>query len=154
VTWTELGLALGVLGVGAVLLAGAPAIPEGAGYDRIGPRFFPYVVGAGLVALGGSLLPAALRGRIPRHGSGAKAPLEWRPLGGLVLALLVLLAAMERAGFLVAAAAQFWLVARALRSDRPLRDAVVAAALATAVYLAWTRGLGLALPAGAVERLS
>ena len=50
-------------------------------------------------------------------------------------------------------ALQFWLVARAFRSRRPGRDFLIAVALSLIVYLAFSRGLGLPLPAGILEGL-
>ena len=70
---------------------------------------------------------------------------------GLAGGLFLLLAG--RAGFIVAASLLFWLVARAFGDHRPLRDGAAAVLLATVVYAAFARGLGLALPAGPLERL-
>jgi len=52
----------------------------------------------------------------------------------------------------LSATALFWLVARAFGSRRPARDAVVAVLLSVLVYQAFTRGLGLTLPSGVIER--
>jgi len=47
----ELVLALAIVALGVFLLIGVSKIRLGAGYDRIGPRFFPYAVAAGLLLL-------------------------------------------------------------------------------------------------------
>jgi putative tricarboxylic transport membrane protein len=135
-----LGVAGAVAGLGLMLLLGGTEIPEGAGYDRIGPRLFPYAIGTGLVVLG--LLVAVAGPPRPRDA----APIAWAPLGYIASGFLLFLLLMQRAGFVVAAALQFWLVARALRSGRPLRDAIVAIGVSALVYLAFSRGLGLDLP--------
>jgi len=48
---------------GLLVLAGSFAIDFGAGYDRIGPRFFPWVVAAGLLVSGGTLAWGVAKGR-------------------------------------------------------------------------------------------
>jgi len=154
----ELILAAAVVALGVFLLLGVTRIGFGAGYDRIGPRFFPYAVAAGLIVLGGWLAVGAwLAAGRPKNLSDGSAPvaaLNWVSLGYLCLALLLNLALLERAGFVVACSAQFWLVARAFHSQRPLRDAIVAVLLSTAVYFAFSQLLGLSLPAGILESLS
>ncbi len=79
--------------------------------------------------------------------------MRWQPLALLALACLLFLVLVGRIGFIVAASLQFWLVARAFRADRPLRDAIVAATLSLVVYVSFSRGLGLALPASLIETL-
>jgi len=68
--------------------------------------------------------------------------------------LLLNLALLERAGFVIASSVQFWLAARAFHSNRPARDAVVGVLLSAIVYFAFSRLLGLTLPAGILERFS
>ena len=143
----------GAILLGLVLVAGAFGIETGFGYDRIGPRTAPYAVALGLLLLGAALIAPALRGRPHRDRRKTAASPRWAALGWLTLAGLLFLALAGRAGFIVAASLQFWLVARAFSASRPLRDGVVAVLLAAAVYAAFSRGLGLALPAGFVEAL-
>jgi putative tricarboxylic transport membrane protein len=155
------------------------------GYDRIGPRFFPTVVAAGLVLLGVWLAagavhasrknppfdfahgPEPVEGRHkerPRQaGTGAVATgtefsetdfrTNCRALGLLAAGLLLCLALLERGGFVIASSVLFWTAARGFGSRRPWRDAGVAVALAVVVFLAFTRGLGLALPLGVLGGL-
>lgn len=144
----RLPVALGAAALGLVLLAGIPAIPPGAGYDRVGPRVVPLMVAVGLVLIGGWLTVVRLTG----GGAGLKADPhpQWnrRPLVFLGLAGVLFLVLVERAGFVVAAALQFWLVARGFHSRRPLRDMVAALLVSLAVYVSLTAGLGLSLPSG------
>ena len=145
--------------LGILLGAGSFGIPLGVGYDRIGPRFFPTLVAAGLVLLGVWLAVTGLRSSTnPRHKeravateaefSEADVPTNWRALGFLAAGLLLCLALFERGGFVIASSALFWVAACGFGSERPLRDAVIAVALSVAVFLAFTRGLGLTLPLG------
>jgi putative tricarboxylic transport membrane protein len=146
----ELSLAFGIVSLGVLMLAGVFRIGAGAGYDRIGPRFFPSVVATGLVVLGGwyavSMWRNSRRGfDLPPEGTKT-LPLNWRALGYLTLSFILCVAVLERVGFVVASSIQVWLVTRAFESRSPVRDAVVAVVVVTAVYLAFSRGLGLALP--------
>ncbi len=150
---TEASLAASVVIVGLLLLAGVRGIAPGAGYDRIGPRFFPIVTATGMILLGAVLAIAARRRRPPVESAAEPTPLNWVPFGYFALAFVLFIVLLDRAGFAIAAALQFWLVARAFRSRRPARDFLIAVALSLIVYLAFSRGLGLPLPAGILEGL-
>jgi putative tricarboxylic transport membrane protein len=142
----EIGVALCGLALGLIILVGSFSIDLGAGYDRIGPRFFPYLVAAGALLSGALLLREALGGRSSREKATSRTSGSVAFTLGLALISSVLL--LERAGFVITAALLFWLVARAFASARPLRDAAIGLGLSFTVYLAFTRGLGLALPGG------
>ena len=159
------GVAILLLGIGTGV--GSFGIPPGAGYDRIGPRFFPSIVAAGLVMLGAWLNVAALRARRTKtntaedkvNGTHAEPRLlardatNWGGLGYLGAGLLASLMLLERGGFVIASSVLFWLAARGFGSRRIVRDAVIAVALAVLVSMAFTRGLGLTLPQGIFGRL-
>ena len=148
----DLLVAGAVTTLGVVLAAGAVRMDAGVGYDRIGPRTVPYGVALGLVLLGAALALPAVRRRPPTR-TNAVSPMRGGPLGHVALGCLVFLALVGYTGFIVAASLQFWLIARALSPSRPLRDAGVAVLLSVVVYLAFSRGLGLALPIGFAEAL-
>jgi putative tricarboxylic transport membrane protein len=111
-------------------------------------NLYPTLVLAGLALLG---LTAAVTVRRERRVEAVQPRLRWRPLAliGVGAALHVLLA--ETAGFIVAAAALFWLIARAFDARHPLRDAACALGVAGASYALFTFALGLPLPAGALS---
>ncbi len=69
-------------------------------------------------------------------------------LGLLVSALALDVALIESAGFVMASAMLFSVAARAFGSRRPLRDVIAGLALGVIVHIAFTRGLGVTLPAG------
>jgi putative tricarboxylic transport membrane protein len=146
----ELVLALVVILAGVLLWSGALRIGAGAGYDRIGPRFFPYVVATGLMVLGGCYAVSMWWSRRPiaqvRVDDEQTAPVTWRAFGYLTASFLLLAVMLERVGFVLASSLQFWLVTQAFGSRARLRDALVAIVVALTVYLAFSRGLGLALP--------
>lgn len=148
---TDLAVGLAAVGLGIYLAVGSFTIQLGSGYDRIGPRFFPYLVAAGLI-LSGSWLAFVTRNRKKTEDRGGRTralPLIWLTLG-----LLLSLVLLEPAGFVLSSSVLFWMVARSFRSERPVRDAGVALVLSTLVYFTFTRGLGLVLPAGVLGWLS
>ena len=107
---------------------------------------FPALVLSGAVLIAVVLTAGALRSR-PGNAPDAKA-IDWRSVLLTALALLVHLVLLRVAGFLVAAAVLFWLVAMAFGSRHRLRDMAIALLFAVTVYAGFTRGLGLPLPAG------
>jgi putative tricarboxylic transport membrane protein len=144
----ELVVALAVVGLGLFVLAGSRSVEAEAGYDRIGPRFFPSLVAVGLLVSGTVLAGAAVR-----RPHTAPAPTGWAAVALLSLALGSSVLLLERAGFVVTSTLLFWLVARAFASCRPWRDGLVGLLLSLLVYLVFTRGLGLMLPPGFFDRL-
>jgi putative tricarboxylic transport membrane protein len=142
----ELVLALAVIAAGVSLLLGAFRIGAGAGYDRIGPRFFPYVVATGLVGLGGCYAVSMWWSRRPSAEDEPTSPVNWVAFGYLTASFLLQVVILEPVGFVLASTLQFWLVTQAFGSRTRGRDAVVAVVVALTVYLAFSRGLGLTLP--------
>jgi len=153
----DLLVALGVLALGGYFAYGALTISVAQTYARVGPRFFPLLVAAGLLLCGALLLIEALRGRAapPEAGEDVDAdlPPDLRAVGTVAAALVVYVLLLESAGFVVASAALFWGVALAFGSRAWLRDPLLGLALALVVYGAFTRLLGLRLPAGVLAPL-
>jgi putative tricarboxylic transport membrane protein len=146
----ELLIALGFFAIGAFVLVDSGTIPEGQSYAGIGPRFFPYVVGAGLAVCGALLAWRALAGgwRAMPDDEGVHAAPDWRAFVFISAGILLQMAVIGRAGFILAGVALFVLVARGFGSTRLARDIVIGAVLVTAAYLVFTQLLALSLPAG------
>jgi len=146
---TELAFAAGMVMLALVILYDSFSIRLGISYDRIGPRFFPFIVSAGLLVTAMLMIVESL------HGKGQQSPYKIRklPLVLLGLALITCLLLFERLGFIVAVSIQFWLIARAFNSLYPLRDAIIGIVLAVTIYFAFTQGLGLVLPRGILSSL-
>jgi putative tricarboxylic transport membrane protein len=68
------------------------------------------------------------------------------------IAVVLNLALMERAGFILASIPLFWLTARAFDQQHPWRDALFAVGLAVAAYVLFARFLQILLPAGVLAR--
>ncbi len=113
---------------------------------------YPLFVLAGLLAFGAAAAWGAVRPRVsstPAAGAGPRAPHGGRGPSLLLAAGIVLdVALAERAGFVLASAALFWLTARAFDDRRPLRDAVAALLISAGAYVLFVRVLQLQLPAG------
>ncbi len=143
-------ISIGLIALGSFVVFETRSIAETQGYAQIGPRLFPYIIGAGLTLCGAVLGWHALAGgwrNVPLDQEGHDAP-DWLAFciisAGIVLHMVVI----GWAGFIIASTLLFVLIARGFGSPRPVRDALVAVALATVVFLVFTSGLGLKLPSG------
>lgn len=152
-TRAELVLSLAVLALGIGASVVAFGLPEAGGYARIGPNFMPRFVAGGIVVLGLWLLAEIVTGgwRDPvpddpaargEHAFGFAA-FAWVS-GGLILQM----ALIHSAGFVLAAMALYACVARGFGSARPVRDLAIGLALGLAVFLFFVRFLNVNLPAG------
>jgi putative tricarboxylic transport membrane protein len=142
------------MAIGSVGLWGAGRIRQPGGYSPVGPRVFPYVVSIGLLAFGLLFLARATiwpdRELLAKAGEEA-AGTHWPTpllLGGWLIVYAFLL---PSAGYVIATALFVPINARILGSTKPRRDAVVGALLAVILYLAFTRFLGVRLPAGLLD---
>lgn len=124
-------------------------VPEGT--DFPGPKFYP-----GLLVTAGYVLSALLvlhYLRTPEHPeelSGRRwtthsdwSAVIWSAGGFLAFALTI-----EVLGWILAGALLFWAVAQGFGSRRRLFDISLALVLSSAIYLAFSVGLGLNLPSG------
>jgi putative tricarboxylic transport membrane protein len=150
-------VALAAVGLGGFVIQQALSGTQEPSYATVGPGVFPLIIGAGLVAVGLGLLPQALAGAwrvtwIETSNADAKAaapsPLAMVLLIGIALVLNVVL--MQPAGFVLASTALFVCVTRAFGSRRLALDAALGLLCTGAIYVVFTRGLGLSLPAGGV----
>jgi putative tricarboxylic transport membrane protein len=146
----ELLLSIGLVLLGAFIVFETGGIAEKQGYAQIGPRLFPYVIGAGLTLCGAVLAWHALSGgwrNVPLDQEGHDAP-DWIAFAIVSAGIVLHMAIIGWAGFIIASTLLFVLIARAFGSRRLARDVVVALLLTIAVFLVFTQGLGLSLPKG------
>lgn len=73
---------------------------------------------------------------------------DWRTTGTVFGALVGFTLILQPLGWLLAGAALFWAIARALGSNRPVFDIGVAIIFSSCIQLAFSAGLGLNLPSG------
>ena len=152
---SDLGAALFVLGIG--LLSGwqAAVIPTTPLYAQVGPKAVPFLIAAALVALGGLLVAAALRGGWSHdlEDMQGASPVNWRALSLLLAGLLANLALIVPFGFTVAATVQFTLVAAAFGSVAHSRNTAIAFVVALGAYALFVKVLGVSIGAGVIETL-
>ena len=144
----ELLISFGLLALGSFVVWETQSIAETQGYAQIGPRLFPYIVGAGLAVCGAVLGFQAIVGgwrNVPLDQPGHDAP-DWMAFGVISAGIVLHMIVIGYAGFVLAGMLLFVLVARGFGSRRPLRDAIIALLLAVAVFFVFTRALGLKLP--------
>lgn len=145
----ELLVSIALAALGIVVIAGTQDISSGGGYSQVGPRAFPYMIGAGLLILGGILCWQAVSGgwrNVPMDENHEEG--DWVAFSILSAAVILHMAAIAWAGFVLASTFLFALIARAFGSRRIFRDIVIGVALSTLAFFLFTRGLGLNLPSG------
>ncbi|PNY82456.1 tripartite tricarboxylate transporter TctB family protein [Deinococcus koreensis] len=152
----DLLMALGVTLLGALLLYGTLRIPPGTD-AVVGPRVFPLTVSLGTLALGTWLAVLTLRGE--RAGpAGAPdtspdAPADLKAPGLILGGFLLGMVLIPPLGFVPGTALMAFCVALALGERRWALMVGVALLLAVLIFLVFTRGLGLSLPAGVLGGL-
>ncbi len=147
----EVVLGLGVAALGAFIAVESSAIDVSPAYAKVGPQAIPYLVAAGLILFGMLFAGMALRPRAPAPDDAAAPqtePADWRALVVISAGLVAQMLLLVPAGFVVASAILFHCVAFGFGSRRYLRDGAVAILMAFIVYIGFTRGLDLQLPAG------
>ena len=144
------GLGVAVIVLGLVWLYGAFTSATSPPTPSSGRRFFPALIGAGLVVLGALLLVAVARGERFEPQEAEDADASRRPSRAAfwttVVAGAVPIVVIRPLGFPVAAALTFALTARAFGSRRLPLDLVVGFLLGVACWLLFSRLLGLSLP--------
>ena len=141
----EAVLAAFVLVLGVFIAVETAMLPTVPGYAAIGPKLFPWLVAVGLLLVGGALLYEARAGAVA-HPAGFE--LDLPPALAVTAGLVLQMVLMRPAGFVIASTVLFVAVTYAFGSRRLALNVVVGLVLCTATYVAFTRGLGLVLPAG------
>lgn len=135
---------------GVLLLAGAYAYVAFAGLDwlssagRLGPGFFPRLIGVALVAFAAGSLLVELR-----HGAREAAAAHWRAAAALAGATALFVAGLSVLGGLGAMLLFMAVALAAFNRGRWLQNVLLAVLLPAAIYLlfrvwlnaAWPRGL-------------
>ena len=150
-----LALAFAALGVFVAAEGGATAGAQT--YARVGPEVFPRLVGVGLTLVGLLLGLDAWRRRwtVQWAAQASAGPASVRDtvrllrrVGLMVLGLVLAVALMGPAGFIVATTVLFLCVTVAFGSRKPVTDLAIGLAFSATVFLIFTMGLGVSLPWG------
>jgi putative tricarboxylic transport membrane protein len=152
----QVAIALGALGVAAVLAVGAWQIPSDAGYAGVGPDFLPWLMCAAMAVCGALLLWQALRGgwREMEPPSGAPHG-DWHALAWVVAGVVANASLITTIGFVFSCTLCYALAVRGLRISEgragggartTFVDAVTGVLISAPVYWVFTKLLAVNLP--------
>ncbi|HEY8242059.1 MAG TPA: tripartite tricarboxylate transporter TctB family protein [Casimicrobiaceae bacterium] len=144
---SEIAISGAIVALAAFVFTELPSIPAEGGYSAVGPRFAPLIVGIGLLAIGLLLLRQALTGGWRDRGPPPEEALHLPSFLWIAGGLAVQMAIVGFAGFTIASTLLFTAVARGFGSTRVAHDAIIGFVLTAAVFVFFTRVLGLSLPA-------
>ncbi|GII98557.1 putative tricarboxylic transport membrane protein [Sediminihabitans luteus] len=148
----ELVAALGVLALGIFVLVDTRTIVVPGSANTLGPRAFPYLVGALLVGAGITLLVGLARGRHGEEEGGedvdASVPTDWRTVALLVAVFLAHVLTITTIGWPLAATLLFGGSAIVLGARPWWRALALGLVLAVTVQVVFGGLLGLSLPPG------
>lgn len=150
-------IGLGTVAVGAVMAAGAAAMPAEAGYTGVGPNFLPWVVSLALVACGALLAWQGWRGGFAAlEAPSGQAQGHWVAGAWVSAGVLVNAALITKVGFILACALCYALAVRGLRLGEgkpagPVRqagiDLLVGMLIAAPTFWLFSKLLKISLPA-------
>lgn len=147
----EVVVSLVVVALGLFVVVDAHRITVPLSSNVVGPRVFPYAVGAVLLAAGTAVLVGAMRGLRAEPEAGedvdTDAPTDWVTLAKVVIGFALHVLLVDALGWALAGALLFAVVAWALGGN-PVKAIVVGLVLGFAVQAAFVTGLGVTLPVG------
>ena len=150
----QLGLAAMLVVIGAYTFYDATTLRIGFA-DPVGPRVFPFAIGAVTVVLGVLLALATLRGDVPQAEGGEdidlRHPADWVTVLKLVGVLLFTVLTISVLGWAVSGALLFVGSAWALGSRTFVRDVIVGLVLSVGSWYFFHEVLGVILPAGILD---
>ena len=144
----EVLVGLGVAALGGFIAVESSLIEVSPAYAKVGPQAIPYLVAAGLILFGLLFAGMSLRPRAADVAAPTADGADWLALAVISAGLIAQMLLLVPAGFVIASAILFYCVAFGFGSRRYLRDGIIAILLALIVYIGFTRGLDLQLPAG------
>ena len=145
----EAALAAGVLALGLFIAFETSRAP-GAANAVVGPALFPYLIAAGLVLVGLSLMRQAFSGHIAHEGG---FELDFVAVLLISAGLIAQMFLLEPLGWIPATTLLFIAVARAFGSRRLPVDIAIGLALTVVSFVVFNYGLDLNLPTGVLEDL-
>jgi putative tricarboxylic transport membrane protein len=147
-----LAAALALVGVWTIIDARGLTVGFG---DPVGPRVFPYVVGAAMLVLAVLLAVATARGDVPEGEEGEDIDLttrpDWLTVGKLVGILVLNMLLVDVLGWAITGALLFAGCAWALGSRTLLRDVIVGAVLSVSTWYFFYVGLDVPLSPGVLD---
>ncbi|WP_375432375.1 tripartite tricarboxylate transporter TctB family protein [uncultured Friedmanniella sp.] len=154
----ELALSVLLLALGLYVILDATTIAVPGSSNTVGPRFFPYLVGAATVAVGAVLGIRILRGDQGPAEEGEDidpdAATSWRAVGIIAVAFLAHALLINVVGWPLAVTAMFGVVAWALGARGILRPLLAGGLTSVIVWLIFVKALGVVLPGGILLELA
>ncbi len=141
-------IGLGLVVVAAIIAVDTARMQVPPSYARVGPHIFPFIIAAGLAAIGGYLAWSSSAAGFRREVVAEDQPTDWLSPLLIAAALIVHLLLLKWLGFIIVSTGLFVMVAFAFGSRSYIRDAAVGLTLAVVTYLGFTHLLGLQLPPG------
>jgi putative tricarboxylic transport membrane protein len=142
--------------VGGFVIFDALTLEAGfAKVDPVGPRFFPIVIGIGLIMLAVILAIAIPRGSKGEAELGEdidpNTPADWRTVGLLVGLFVAVIVLVNPLGWAITGTLMFAGAATILGNRHYIRNLVIGAVLGVGSFYAFYSGLGIPLPAGILD---
>lgn len=154
----ELALSVLLTLLGVYLVAGAGSITVPGSANTVGPRFFPYLVGAATILVGGVLAVRVLRGdQGPEEGGedvDPDATTSWRSVAIIALAFLAHALLINVIGWPLAVTLMFGTIAWALGARGIVRPLLAGGVVSVVVWLVFVKALGVLLPGGILLELA
>jgi putative tricarboxylic transport membrane protein len=150
----QLGLAALLLVAGAYTVYNATTLEVGFA-DPVGPRLFPYVIGAALIVLAGLLTLATFRGERPQADEGEDVDLtvkpDWVTVAKLAAVVVFTIATVDLIGWAISGAILFVGCAWSLGSQTLVRDVIVGVVVSVGSWYGFYVGLGIPLSPGILD---
>ncbi len=154
----EAAFPLGLAALGVFTLVDATRIAVPGSVNVLGPRAFPYAVGALLILAAVAVLAGVATGHRGEAEAGEdvdpQASTDWVAVAKLTGSFLALVVLVERLGWPIAATMLFGGAAWSLGARPWWRPLLVGAVLAVATQVVFTQLLGVYLPAGLLQGVS
>lgn len=149
---THVAIGAFVVAVAVMLVVGALQLPQDKGYSIVGAQAFPLAVAFLLGVVGGGLLWQGLTGgfRFLPGPEGYAIPIsnrQWRGALWVSAGLLINALLITHIGFVLSSTLLFAAAARGFGSFSYRRDLTLGLMLTVPVYLGFTKGLSVPLPA-------
>ncbi len=146
--WSDISVGLAVLLLAAVIGWQTSVIPSNAIYAQVGPKVIPWIATGMLAVLGALLTFAGLRGGWEHEPHGE---LNVRGIALLGLGLVLNVALISTAGFIIASTVLFLCTTLAFGSNNVLRDGLIGFVLAFVAYVGFDRVLNYKIGSGLIE---
>lgn len=154
----ELAFAGSLLILGLIVIFDTSRMLIPVGEETVGPQVFPYLVGGFLIAISVGLFIQVLRGNlgVPEGTEFGEVidKTDFKSLAMVAGSMATYPVLIERAGFIIATTVAFFGVSYAFGATKLAKNLAIALIFSAIVYFAFSRGLGVNLPAGILKVLA